>query len=298
MDRIVIILLVLHVMTALLYAWDWHQSYGRWQESLIRLVISLCLPLLGVLLCKLVDFFAETNASAQMDELYLGRGEMLDELELLRPVDLAQEVDKAPALDVLKMEQYSQRRKLIMDTLRQGDTLEYLSILQYALSNEDQETSHYASTVIMDLQKHVQEGLAQRQRAYQENPKDPTCQAALEQELHRSITSGVFDKNTLSQYRARYIDLSDQLLAGGQVREEWYHNRIQIDLQIGDNLHAKELSQSFVQDYPDSEDAVVDRIQVFIRMADRQELDGFLGELKNMPVMLTSKSLPYIRFLS
>ena len=74
MDRIMIVLVVLHLLTSLVYAWDWYQDYDRWQESLIRLVISLFLPLVGVLLCKMVDYFAEHNASAQMDELYLGRG--------------------------------------------------------------------------------------------------------------------------------------------------------------------------------------------------------------------------------
>ena len=110
MDRIMIVLVVLHLLTSLVYAWDWYQDYDRWQESLIRLVISLFLPLVGVLLCKMVDYFAEHNASAQMDELYLGRGEMMDGLELLRPIEHDREVDKAPALDVLKMDQYSQRR--------------------------------------------------------------------------------------------------------------------------------------------------------------------------------------------
>ena len=53
-----------------------------------------------------------------------------------------------------------------------------------------------------------------------------------------------------------------------------------------------------MKEHPDSEDAVVDRIESFIRMSDRQGLDQFLARLKEMPVMLTSKSLPYIRFLS
>ena len=298
MDRIMIVLLVLHLVTSLVYAWDWYQDFDRWQESVIRLVISLFLPLVGVLLCKMVDYFAEHNASAQMDELYLGRGEMMNGLELLRPIQHDREVDKAPALDVLKMDQYSQRRQLIMETLRRDDTLDYLAILQEALSNEDQETSHYASTVIMDLQKRVQDGLARCRRAWKDHPEDPACQAAYEQELYRTITSSVFDKSTMGRYRSRYEQLSGQLLAGPKVEPDWYHHRIQLDLASGDNLHASELADRFVQEHPDNEDAVVDRIQVFIRLADRQGLDQFLARLKQMPVMLTSKSLPYIRFLS
>lgn len=298
MDRIMIVLVVLHLLTSLVYAWDWYQDYDRWQESLIRLMISLFLPLVGVLLCKMVDYFAEHNASAQMDELYLGRGEMMDGLELLRPIEHDREVDKAPALDVLKMDQYGQRRQLIMETLRRDDTLDYLSILQEALSNEDRETSHYASTVIMDLQKRVQDGLDRCRRAWKDHPDDPACQAAYEQELYRAITSNVFDRSTMGRCRSRYEKLSEQLLAGEQVEPDWFHHRIQLDLAAGAPLHASQLADRFVKEHPDSEDAVVDRIESFIRMSDRQGLDQFLARLKEMPVMLTSKSLPYIRFLS
>ena len=61
MDRIMIVLVVLHLLTSLVYAWDWYQDYDRWQESLIRLVISLFLPLVGVLLCT---FFITSANSA------------------------------------------------------------------------------------------------------------------------------------------------------------------------------------------------------------------------------------------
>ena len=298
MDRIMIVLVVLHLLTSLVYAWDWYQDYDRWQESLIRLVISLFLPLVGVLLCKMVDYFAEHNASAQMDELYLGRGEMMDGLELLRPIEHDREVDKAPALDVLKMDQYSQRRQLIMETLRRDDTLDYLSILQEALSNEDQETSHYASAVIMDLQNRIQDRLNRCTRSYQEDPSDPQRQALLEQELYHVMESGVFDRHTMARYQAQYSQLSDRLLAGGEIRSEWYHHRVRVDLQAGAALHAKATAFRFMEACPDNEDAVVDVIQACIQLSDRESLDRFLARLKDMPVMLTDKSLPYIRFLA
>ena len=298
MELILLILLTLHLLLSGLYAWDWYRDNGRIQECVIRLVFCLFLPLVGVLVFKLIDYFADRCADAQMDELYLGQGQILDELRLLRPVSAEAEIDTSPAVDVLTLGDYDYRRRMIMDTLRDEDTIEYLPILRQALSNEDRETSHYASTVIMDLQKRVQDGLARCRRAWKDHPEDPACQAAYEQELYRTITSSVFDKSTMGRYRSRYEQLSGQLLAGPKVEPDWYHHRIQLDLALGDNLHASELADRFVQEHPDNEDAVVDRIQVFIRLADRQGLDQFLARLKQMPVMLTSKSLPYIRFLS
>ena len=298
MDIVILILLVLHLLSACVYAWDWYQDNGRRQEAVIRLGISLCLPLLGVLLFKWIDYCTENNAGAQMDELYLGRGEMLDELDLLRPVDRAQEMNKAPAADVLAMSDYAQRRRLVMDTLRQEDTLDYVSVLQQALSNEDQETSHYASAVIMDLQNRIQDRLNRCTRSYQEDPSDPQRQALLEQELYHVMESGVFDRHTMARYQAQYSQLSDRLLAGGEIRSEWYHHRVRVDLQAGAALHAKATAFRFMEACPDNEDAVVDVIQACIQLSDRESLDRFLARLKDMPVMLTDKSLPYIRFLA
>lgn len=297
MELILLILLTLHLLLSGLYAWDWYRDNGRIQECVIRLVFCLFLPLVGVLVFKLIDYFADRCADAQMDELYLGQGQILDELRLLRPVSAEAEIDTSPAVDVLTLGDYDYRRRMIMDTLRDEDTIEYLPILRQALSNEDRETSHYASTVIMDLQKQVQEALAAQERRFAADPDSEAAQTALEDELYRAVYSGAIDENNLARYYARYNEISDLLLARPHVETDWYHHRVQMDLRTGANLHARETALRFVTACPDSEDAVVDMIQVCIRLYDRELLDRFLAQLKGMPVVLTNKSLRYIRFL-
>ena len=162
MELILWILLALHLLLGVFYALDWFQDYGRLQETVIRLVLALCFPFVGFLLCKLVNYFLKKAPQFQMDSLYLGHGEMLDELELLRPMDKSAEVDKVPGVDTLRAGEYGRRRRMVMDTLREQDTAEYLSVLKEALLNEDQETSHYASAVIMDLQKRIQASVLER----------------------------------------------------------------------------------------------------------------------------------------
>lgn len=57
MELILWILLALHLLLGVFYALDWFQDYGRLQETVIRLVLALCFPFVGFLLCKLVDYF-------------------------------------------------------------------------------------------------------------------------------------------------------------------------------------------------------------------------------------------------
>ena len=298
MELIVRILLVLHLLLTAFYIWDWYRDFGRLQEAAVRLILCLCLPCLGFLFCKLVDHFKEKYPAAQMDELYLGSGEMLDELSILRPVDARRERDKAPAVDTLRAGDYGFRRRMILDLLKGDDTVEYLSVLQEALANEDVETSHYASAVIMDLQKRIQMAVMERQRAFDEDPDDPERQEELEWELYQVIQSGAFDESGMARYRAQYAMVSDRLLAQPRPEARWLHNRVSLDLAAGDLLHAQETAARYVEAYPDDEDAVVDMIQVCLRLQDRKLLDEFLEKLRDMPVVLTNKSLQYIRFLN
>ena len=297
MELILWILLAPHLLLGVFYALDWFQDYGRVQETVIRLVLALCFPFVGFLLCKLVDYFLKKAPQFQMDSLYLGHGEMLDELELLRPMDKSAEVDKVPGVDTLRAWEYGRRRRMVMDTLREQDTAEYLSVLKEALLNEDQETSHYASAVIMDLQKRIQASVLERQRAYRQEPEDPQRQEELEGELYRILESGAFDENSLGRYYAQYREISDVLLAREDGDPQWYHRRVGVDLRTGEDLHARETAEAFLEKFPENEDAVVDCIQVYLQMRDRKALDRLLDRLGDLPVVLTQKSLTYIRFL-
>ena len=150
----------------------------------------------------------------------------------------------------------------------------------------------------MDLQNRIQDRLNRCTRSYQEDPSDPQRQALLEQELYHVMESGVFDRHTMARYQAQYSQLSDRLLAGGEIRSEWYHHRVRGDRQAGPPLRARARAFRFMEACPDNEDAGVDVIQACIQLSDRESLDRFLARLKDMPVMLTDKSLPYIRFLA
>lgn len=296
MDLVIMVIIVLHLLLALVYSWDWFESFGRIQEAVIRLVISLFLPLIGVLTLKFVDHFYDQSSSAQMDELYLGHGALTDELQLLRAVDERSADASAPAVDVLSLGGYDARRRMVMDTLGQPDTADYMSVLRTALGNDDQETSHYASVVIMDVQQRMQDGLAARERALKENPGDPGALGELEEELYRVITSGALDENSLPRHYARFREVSDELLAGPAPEPGCFHRRIAIDLRRHDDAHAKSTVERFVEIHPDCEDAVLDTLRVCVRMNDRAWLDRFLSQLGSMPVMLTERTLRYIRF--
>lgn len=290
------IIILLYVAVCALLAVLYGKKYRRMEERLFCFVLCLTLPVFGVLFLLLLDRFYAGRDDGTDAGLDMGEGLMADEFSLLRPIDAQGEMDKVPLYDALKMGEYKFRRHMVVETLKKEDTIEYLEVLKLALDNDDTETSHYASAVIMDIQKKVQEKLLLTEAHFENHPQDTDAMQALEEELYRLMESGIYDRRTLKKYEIRYMMVSDALLALPHPQERWYHHRMCMDFETDNTLHAEALSDRYRADYPDSEDMVVDMIKLCVKMKDRAKLDEFLDHIGKMPVLLTGKSLEYIRF--
>ena len=87
------------------------------------------------------------------------------------PNDLENVHGIVPISDILNLNDYDLRRKMVMTTLN-ADTLQYIRILKRALENADSETAHYAASIIMEVQKKMIQELSQAEANYYRNPKD------------------------------------------------------------------------------------------------------------------------------
>ena len=294
MSEIVIILFALHTLLAIIYAIDFRYDGGNLQNSLLRFVVCFFIPVFGFAFMWFSDYFEKRMRQiGGREEVDLR--EKQTELELLNPLDLTDEINKIPMVEALQMGDYAFRRKVVVDTLKE-DALDYIAVLKEALLNEDQETSHYASSVIMDIQGKLQSALFQKEIQFQEHPDNLENAYSYESELYRVIKSGIYEKRDLHRFYVKYKVVSDYLLREEEQIESVYHNRIDIDLETGDLLHARELCERYKREYTSSEEMVVAHIRMYIKAKDKEGLNMFLAHLKELPVLLTSYSLQYIRF--
>lgn len=295
MNQVYMILIALHSLMAVVYSADYYVSRKEIQGTALRFVIIFLIPFFGFIFMWYSDIYTNRMSKIKGRDFSL----QLDknaELELLRTLDVSDEVNKVPMVEALSMGDTSYRRKMIVDTLREDDTLEYLTVLKEALLNEDSETSHYASAVIMEVQGRLQDSLLKKEIRFHENPQDTEAAYDYEENLYQLITSGIYDSRNLNKYYVKYKIVSDTLLGGKDVRECCYHNRICVDFATGDVGHAQKLCEQYKEAFPESEEMVVDNIKLCIQMQDRERLDAFFRELKELPVLLTSYSLQYVRF--
>lgn len=295
MEQVYVILIVLHGLLAVVYAADYYMGHRDIQGMILRLVMIFLIPFFGFVFMWYSDFCARRVNQIEGSDFNL-QMDKETELELLRSIDVSDEINKVPMVEALTMEDYSYRRKAIVDTLREEDTLEYLEVLKEALHNEDTETSHYASAVIMEIQRRLQEALAKKEILYHRNPEDTEAARDYEENLFQIIESGIYDERSLHKYYVKYKVVSDGLLSDSRAAEYLYHNRITVDFATEDIRHAQELCGRYKTAFPESEEMVVDHIKLYIQMQDREKMDAFLKELKDMPVLLTAYSLQYVRF--
>lgn len=298
MNTVYIILISLHLLFSIIYAAEscYEEDGGpSIQKALLNFVITLLLPVFGFLFLWFSDFYEnKAKQHHNRDDEFLFEQEV--SLDLLKTIDYEEEINKVPMVEALQMGDYSFRRKMVVDTLREDDTLEYVGMLKEALLNEDTETSHYASSVIMDLQGKLQSDLSQKEELFQAEPENLSAAYAYEEELYKVIKSNVYDSRNLKKYYAKYKSVSDQLLGSAAPEESCYHNRIEIDVDTHDLEHAKKICDAYADAYPESEEMVADNLKLCIRLQDRARMDNFLARLKEMPVLLTAHSLQYVRF--
>lgn len=290
------ILVLLYVFMSCLYAYDRFWNYGRLQETLFSLLLCLLLPVVGFVFVWMKDYYAEKKEAKDFSEIFQGDAFFRDELKMLRPVDRQKELNRVPMKEALIVNDYELRRKMVMDTLTEDNTIEYIDVLKEALENDDSETSHYASSIIMQLQAKVQNRMTLREKEFERNPQDFEAMAMYERELFQLLTSQVIEKDNLRRYFIRYRKLSDRLLAREEPEEEYFLHRIEVCFLEGNFTEAQPLLDRYLELFPKSEDAVLCKIKLCIYTKDKKELESFIASLSARPVILTQKTLEYIRF--
>lgn len=290
------ILVLLYVFMSCLYAYDRFWNYGRLQEALFTLLLCVTLPVVGFIFVWIKDYYAEKKEEKDFSEIFEGDAFFRDELKMLKPLDRDKELNRVPMKEALIINDYELRRKMVMDTLTEDNTLEYIDVLQEALENEDSETSHYASSIIMQLQAKVQNRMTQREKEFERNPQDRKVMVLYERELFQLLTSRLLEKDNLRRYFMRYAKLSNRLLEEQKPEEEYILHRVQICFLERNFTETIPILERYLELYPKSEDAVLCKIKLCIYTKDRKGLESFMNSLSSRPVILTQKTLEYVRF--
>ncbi len=268
---------------------------GNNQKASFFLVLGIFLPVAGPVFYLFCERIGSLYAEKDYADFYISRQFKQDNLGVMQRLNAREELNRVPMSEALRLSEPSYRRDAIIRLLGEEDLLQYLDVLKEALLNEDTETSHYASVVIMDLQQTVQTKLQQIEYQYNHNPDDPQCAQMWEQILFEVLRSKLYDDYSYRRCLAKYLDVSDKLLAVEVPRRKDLRHRTKVELMRRNYTAAQEFCTRYLNLYPDSEEAVLAQLRILMDTRDAGGMREFLRTLSQRPVMLTTKTLDYIR---
>ncbi|MDO5517227.1 MAG: hypothetical protein Q4F66_06695 [Clostridium sp.] len=295
-NYIALMIFLAHIIFSYLYMR--HYLDEDRQKALVRFIFVLFMPIAGFICFFVMDNHNQTNKNEFINDIYMKNKGRIENMSYLHHFQKEHELNKIPMQEALNMNEFKLRRKVIMDTLQDENIFGYLDVLKEAINNKDTETSHYAASVILEMQKKINNRLQALENQYKAHPDKKAILEKLEENYEKIIFGNLYDEMNLSIYRERYKEISDEILKNDSAEEKYYLNRIEFDFKMCDFTHAKILCDKYKKSYPKSEDMVLCNIKYCVLSHNKEQLDEFFEELPNLPVHLTMKSLEYVRFFN
>ena len=266
-----------------------------WQKAAFAGVLSVFLPIVGPVFYVFCAKIGSLYEDKDFADFYVSRQFKPGDLHILQRLDPETELNRVPMSEALSLAGKEYRRKMIIGLLGEEDLLQYVRILREALENEDTETSHYASVVIMELQKKILSSLQEKEVAYRNQPDDLEVSENWERILFEVLRSELFDDFNQRLYLSKYREISDALLEQDVPPRKDLRHRIKVEIEQKNYMLAQQICTRYLALYPDSEEAVLAQLRILIDTKDAASLHGFLRTLAERPVVLTTKTLDYIR---
>lgn len=272
------------------------------KEAWVRIVLAVGFPVIGFLLPS----FRSKRWHERNDTRHeRARKELFDDIlvenvtlpNIVSKLETEKEMNVVPLEEALLVNDLSTRRRVMIDLLKQ-DSLDYLEVLQMAVSNEDTETSHYAVSAIMEMKRKIVINLQELAVKFEENKKDAHVLLSYAEILKSYMRSGFLDERTRIKYSYTYTNVLKLLIEQVPEAREVYVDKIRTDLDLGEFTEAEETALQYLKQFPLREDSYLSLMNVYYTMRSIEKLKSTLIELRKSPIRLSNQALTVVRFWS
>ncbi|KRE93096.1 hypothetical protein ASG89_06200 [Paenibacillus sp. Soil766] len=272
------------------------------REAVVRIVLVVGFPIVGFML----PAFRTERWHQRSDSRHeRARSELFEDIlvekatltNIVSKLETEKEMNIVPLEEALLVNDLSTRRRVMIDLLKQ-DSLDYLEVLQMAVSNEDTETSHYAVSAIMEVKRKIVINLQELAVKFEENKRDAHVLLAYSELLKSYMRSGFLDERTRIKYSYTYSNVLKLLIEVAPESAEAYADKIKTDLDLEEFAEAEETAQMYLKQFPLYEDAYLSLINVYYTMRAIDKLKLTLMQLRQSPIRLSNQALTVVRFWS
>ena len=280
-------LLILHLLITLIITILCSIRANK-QEIILNALIMLFFPIGGVIIVLL--FRLTKNRAKKMVE----EDEFEEDVLLFTDKICKENYKNVVSLEeTLILNEDKIKREQLIEQLKK-DALDYISVLKKAVRDDDIETSHYASSAIVEVKRKLELDIQKFDVDMESNEENIDFLNQYKEVLKTYIESDILDKYSLHKYTNTYKKISVRLVEL-QPNKESYKELIDILIKTNDLEECKSYCYEFLSNIP-SEEAYVCLLRYCYNSKNKKEFNSILNELINSKIQLSPSGLQLVRF--
>ena len=294
-DNQIFLLAIIHCMICLIY-FAVNLKFKGLQDSLYKFFIIFFLPAAGLLFFIISAILSKIpNRSDSIVDSYLKYIREQKHIYYEEIVDFEKEINTIPLEDSLNFSDNKGKRAYLIYILKK-DFTSHIKGLQKAIKSQDTETSHYAAAALMEIKKQFEILLANAGETYKNNKDDISAIQEYVNILKKYLKSDLADKVDRFNYLEKYSAVLSELLARHVTNEEYFVDKINCDIELGDYESAEYFSQKFFEYFPNSEKPYLALMKFYYLSHDARSFADVSKVLKNKKIGLTEYGESVIKF--
>jgi len=288
-------IIFIHILISLIYfAFILYRE--NLQQSVFRLIVVLLLPGAGIIFFMLSGLFSRVlKETENIEKSYQDYIKDKGHIHYVEDIDLQNELNTLPLVDLLTMGTQHQRRLSLVQLLKK-DYSRYIGVLQKAVSNEDSETSHYAGAALVEIKKQFEKLLHSANEEYKNNSSDLSAIRNNIDAIKKYLLSGLPDKIEEKEFADNLSYLLGKYLEKDQARKQYFIDKIKLDLDLENYEHAREYCKKFCRRFPDEQEAYFMLLKFFYATSNLKSLKKVSDYIKDKQFNLSEKNRKMIDY--
>lgn len=235
----------------------------RKQSNVIpKLIIMLEIPLFGIMIFFIMDFASKGKGFNINEMAFDDESKKSSDCGISNPSN-STAVETLPFYDILGIRDAIRRRSLIFKSV-DGQYKEMYPLLQKVLQDTDGEVVHYASSVITDYMKKINENYMAAKARFAANANDGGhCRKYADAYLDLICWQELNGVNTFKE-RQNISQLFDVIFSHNTpIEEKYFMEKISNEILLEDYCNAFETCKRFLCDYPESEKPLMSLLELW-----------------------------------
>jgi hypothetical protein len=259
------------------------------------LAIAALIPVAGIMILVLTEHAMGLIKSDSKDIFKHNSMKRMEPRYLVSRMDLESEINIVPVEEALLLNEGRLKRKLIVDTVK-DNPYEYIEFLKMAIDDSDDDASHYAASLVIDMKRKLNEAIQNVSMEYEKNKIDIETLKSYTELVGKYYESGLMDNKTKVRYGWEYSRLLSEMIDNGLGTTDIYEKKISTDIEIRNIVEVKSKIMEFKSRFPKMESPYLLELKFCFLIYDNERFKAVLSEIDENGVKLSKAGKEIVKY--